>query len=104
MSGSISNSELEKIKRQLQTAESLKKEGNVAYLSNSYKIAIRKYHHALMELKAVGSAKTVEELFSKRQRNLPSSINDELNKLQCACYNNLAGIQYRILIKNITFI
>ncbi|KAK7104468.1 hypothetical protein V1264_019180 [Littorina saxatilis] len=78
-------------REQLKNAAVMKKEGNNAYVSKDYRIAVGKYHRALLQLKAVGVQSAELELFGKNTPPLPKDMLDERDRLLCECYNNLAA-------------
>ena len=77
----------------LEAAERFKAEGNEQYKNKSYKLAIGKYHRAIIQLKAVGENRSVGSIMgmSAEQTETPPVIKDKTNTLTRDCYNNLAG-------------
>ena len=77
----------------LEAAERFKAEGNEQYKNKSYKLAIGKYHRAIIQLKAVGANRNVASIMgmSAEQTETPPEIKDKTNTLTRDCYNNLAG-------------
>lgn len=78
----------------LSIAESYKVEGNQFYKEKNYKSAIRKYHRALLYLKALTTKHPLAEM-SPEFRSLDNqSLHDNSSKitaLSADCYNNLAA-------------
>ena len=91
---------LEGLKDLLGQAIVLKTDGNAAYSSKDYQTAIRKYHRAIMLLKAVVQTKTVESelLGTQDGKELPKEMVDQRDQLISECYNNLAGILLLLVI------
>lgn len=77
----------------LETAERFKSEGNEQYKNKNFKLAIGKYHRAIIQLKAVGENRNVGSIMgmSADQTETPPEIKDKTNALTRDCYNNLAG-------------
>lgn len=84
----------------MELAKKFKSEGNECHKNKDYKRAVGKYHRALLQLKAIGSAKSaglgafmseksMEEL--GYSQHVPEVLRIEVTKLTGDCYNNLAG-------------
>ncbi|XP_071161477.1 tetratricopeptide repeat protein 9C-like [Mytilus edulis] len=80
-------------KEKIETAERFKKEGNEQYKAKNYKVAIGKYHRAIIQLKAVGQNRNIGNLMglSADSTDIPTEVKDRTNTLKADCYNNLAA-------------
>lgn len=87
----------EKIKQ----AKRFKEEGNEFHKSQKLKQAIGKYHRALLQLKGVDTGSKMSGMgafLSEADQeslgfteNITDETMQEMRKLSCDCYNNLAG-------------
>lgn len=78
----------------LTIAESYKTEGNRFYKEKNYKGAIRKYHRALLYLKALTTKHPLAEMspeFQSLDGQTSRSNSSKLTALIADCYNNLAA-------------
>ncbi|XP_023231506.1 tetratricopeptide repeat protein 9C-like isoform X1 [Centruroides sculpturatus] len=88
------------VEEKLQTAKKFKEEGNNLYKSKNYKMAMGKYHRALLYVKGIEEHHQKNNLPSMfyqgnlRQNNtksLSKNIQEEVKILKADCYNNLAA-------------
>ncbi|KAL4238882.1 Tetratricopeptide repeat protein 9C [Mactra antiquata] len=84
----------------IELAKKFKAEGNECHKNKDYKRAMGKYHRALLQLKAIGNAKSagLGAFLSEKSmedlgysQHIPDSVRVEVTKLTGDCYNNLAA-------------
>ncbi|XP_046369631.2 tetratricopeptide repeat protein 9C-like [Haliotis rufescens] len=80
----------------LSKAKHYKSEGNDAYKNKNYRLAIGKYHRALLHLKGIGQGKeSLAAMFTGQDEDethpIPPEMIFEVGNLQSDCYNNLAA-------------
>lgn len=84
----------------LENARKFKEDGNECHKNKNYKQAVGKYHRALLQLKAIGNARSAGLgmfMSSKDMEDLgygqevPENVRIEVTQLTADCYNNLAA-------------
>lgn len=75
----------------LQQAKACKEAGNALYNEEKIKPAIRKYHEALLHLKACQARCTMLEFGPKTTAGMDKPTQEEVDKVQAACLSNLAA-------------
>ncbi|PIK38791.1 putative tetratricopeptide repeat protein 9C-like [Apostichopus japonicus] len=93
----------ESAKNRIVKAEEYKQAGNILYKEKSYKMAIGKYHRALLQVRDIdnqrpkpllkglmGLAGEGNNVF-KQDKNLTNEMTQQVKQLELSCYNNLAA-------------
>lgn len=102
----------ESAKNRIVKAEEYKQAGNILYKEKSYKMAIGKYHRALLQVRDIdnqrpkpllkglmGLAGEGNNVF-KQDKNLTNEMTQQVKQLELSCYNNLAGRVYILSFQN----
>ncbi|XP_067134986.1 tetratricopeptide repeat protein 9C-like isoform X2 [Centruroides vittatus] len=96
------------VEEKLQTAKKFKEEGNNLYKSKNYKMAMGKYHRALLYIKGIEEHHQKDNLPSmfyqgnltqNNTKSLSKNIQEEVKILKADCYNNLADSNIEQYIK-----
>ncbi|KAH7940315.1 tetratricopeptide repeat protein 9C [Rhipicephalus sanguineus] len=86
----VRRASIETIVENLEQAKICKQEGNALYNDGQIKPAIRKYHQGLLHLKACQARYDMPQL-GPGGPGLDKETQDEVDKVQAECYNNLAA-------------
>ena len=81
-------------------AEKLKIDGNDEFKRKNYRASKKKYHHALLHLRAISSRETVGRSMSFMKSSVPNQLlydnpphfKDVVEKLECDCIRNLGMV------------